>query len=135
MPTARPFPNIKPSSRSYSPGEYPQQQFESLNGVKTTLRYGKNRTNATLSLSFNNITDADAALILNNYEQVNSVYDFVTFSDENATLGINSTSLENFVTENGSGLKYRYSAPPSITSVFPGRSNVSCSFVACLDAP
>ena len=135
MPTARPFPSIKPSSRSYSPGEYPQQQFESLNGVKTTLRYGKNRKNATLSLSFNNITDADAALILNNYEQVNSVYDFVTFSDVNATLGINSTSLENFVTENGSELKYRYSGPPIITSVFPGRSNVSCSFVACLDAP
>jgi len=135
MPTEKPFPSIKPSSRSYSPGEYPQQQFESLNGVKTTLRYGKNRINATLSLSFNNITDAEAALILDNYVQVNSVYDFVTFSDENATLGINSTSLENFVTENESGLKYRYSGPPSITSVFPGRSNVSCSFVACLDAP
>ena len=33
------------------------------------------------------------------------------------------------------GLKWRYSSPPTVTSTFKGRSNVSCSFVACLDSP
>jgi len=145
MPTARPFPSIKPSSRSYSPGEYPQQQFESLNGVKTTLRYGNKRVNATLTLGFSNISDADAFLILENYRLVNSVWDYVTFNSESGLAGVGGTghtmpdgslgNLAAYMDEAPSGLKYRYSGPPSITSVFPGRSNVSCSFVACLDAP
>ncbi len=43
------------------------------------MRYGKNRVNATLQLGFANISDADAALILANYEDVNSDWDYVTF--------------------------------------------------------
>jgi len=129
------FPSIKPSSRSYSPGEYPQTDFEAQNGAKTIMRYGKNRVNATLTLGFANIADADAALILANYEDVNSDWDYVTFSSANGTVGVDSTSLSNYFKEYGSGLKWRYSGPPSITSTFKGLSNVSCSFVACLDAP
>jgi len=129
------FPSIKPSSRSYNPGEYPQTKFEAQNGVKTIMRYGKNRVNATLQLGFSNISDAEAALILANYEDVNSDWDYVTFSSANGTVGVDSTSLSNYLKESGSGLKWRYSKPPSVTSTFKGMSNVSCSFVACLDAP
>ena len=129
------FPSIKPSSRRYNPGEYPQTKFEAQNGVKTIMRYGKNRVNATLQLGFSNISDADAALILANYEDVNSDWDYVTFSSANGTVGVGSTSLSNYFKESGSGLKWRYSGPPSVTSTFKGMSNVSCSFVACLDAP
>ena len=129
------FPSIKPSSRSYNPGEYPQTKFEAQNGAKTIMRYGKNRVNATLKLGFANISDAEAALILENYEDVNSDWDYVTFSSANGTVGVDSTSLSNYLKESGSGLKWRYSGPPSVTSTFKGMSNVSCSFVACLDAP
>tara|TARA_B100001094_G_scaffold134990_1_gene130732 strand:+ start:1485 stop:1889 length:405 start_codon:yes stop_codon:yes gene_type:complete len=129
------FPSIKPSSRRYNPGEYPQTKFEAQNGVKTIMRYGKNRVNATLQLGFSNISDADAALILANYEDVNSDWDYVTFSSANGTVGVGSTSLSNYFKESGSGLKWRYSGPPNVTSSFKGLSNVSCSFVACLDAP
>ena len=131
----KPFPTIRPTSRSYNPGTYPSTTFESLDGTKTHIRYGNKRVNATLSLGFSNITDAEAALILENYKEVNSVYDYVTFSSANGTAGVGSTSLSNYLKESGSGLKWRYSGPPSITSTFKGMSNVSCSFVACLDAP
>jgi len=129
------FPSIKPSSRRYNPGEYPQTKFEAQNGVKTIMRYGKNRVNATLQLGFSNISDANAALILANYEDVNSNWDYVTFSSANGTAGVGSTNLSNYFKESGSGLKWRYSGPPSVTSTFKGLSNVSCSFVACLDSP
>ena len=129
------FPSVKPSSRSYSPGKYPSTTFESLDGTKTYLRFGNKRVEATLTLGFSNITDADAALILANYENVNSDWDYVTFSSANGTVGVDSTSLSNYFKESGSGLKWRYSGPPSVTSTFKGMSNVSCSFVACLDAP
>ena len=122
-----------PTTRSYSPGTYPQAEFEAQNGAKTVIRYGKNRTNATLSLGFSNITDAQAASILSNYEAVNSVWDNVTFNGTNVIDGADS-QLQTFFKE-GTPLKWRYSGPPSVTSVYPGISNVSCSFVACLDAP
>ena len=135
MATAQPFPTVRPTSRSYNPGTYPSATFESLDGTKTHLRFGNKRVNATLTLGFSNITDADAALILANYEDVNSNWDYVTFSSANGTVGVDSTSLSNYLKESGSSLKWRYSGPPSITSTFKGMSNVSCSFVACLDAP
>ncbi len=76
MATAQPFPTVKPTSRSYSPGTYPSTDFESLDGTKTHLRFGNKRVNATLQLGFSNISDAEAALILENYEDVNSTWDY-----------------------------------------------------------
>ena len=135
MATAQPFPTVKPASRSYSPGTYPSTDFESLDGTKTHLRFGNKRVNATLQLGFSSISDSDAALILANYENVNSDWDYVTFNSSNGTVGIGNYTLANYVQENTSGLKWRYAGPPTVTSVFKNRNNVSCSFVACLDAP
>lgn len=145
MATAQPFPAVKPTSRSFTPGRYPSTDFESLDGTKTHLRYGNKRVNATLQLGFSNITDGQAGLILDHYDDVNSVWDYVEFTTADGALGIDDPGSGNFLTkeirrEDGSGLteqglKWRYSAPPSVTSVFPGKCNVSCSFVACLDSP
>ena len=92
MTTAQPFPSIKPSSRSFSPGTYPSTDFESLDGTKTHIRYGNRRVNATLSLGFSNITDAEAALILENYEDVNATWDYVTFNAANGVSGVSNTT-------------------------------------------
>ena len=135
MTSSVPFPTIKPTSRNYRPGTYPSTTFESLDGTKTHLRFGNKRVNATLTLGFSNISDADAALILANYENVNSDWDYFTFDRGYATSGVTDTSLLAYLKESGSSLKWRYSAPPSVTSSFKGKSNVSCSFVACLDSP
>ena len=142
---------VSPSTRRYSPGTFPQQTFESQNGAKTVLRYGSKRVNATLTLGFANIEDALAALILENYEAVNEAWDSVTFGSNNGLQGISNAKrgtdaygdirqeatndLTDHIQEAISGLKWRYSGPPTVTSTFKGRSNVSCSFVACLDSP
>lgn len=131
MPSA--FPPIKPSSRSYTPGTYPQSVFESQNGTQTVVRFGNKRIDSKLELSFNNITNAQAAEIIANYEQVNSVWDYVTFTEADAIVGVNNTQLSKYMKESGSGLRYRYSGPPSIQSSVPGRSSVTCSFVGVLD--
>ena len=67
MGTQIQFPDIKPSSRSFTPGDYPETIFESLDGTKTYLRFGNQAINATLSLSFSNINDTHTANILNTY--------------------------------------------------------------------
>ena len=144
MATEIPFPsNIKPSSRSYTPGRYPQTEFVAQNGAKTILRYGDKQVDAKLTLNFTNILDSEAFEILENYRQVNSVYNFVTFNKDSGLAGIGRTgnttpdgslgNLATYVAAGGLGLRYRYDGPPTITSVRPDRSNVQCKFVACLD--
>jgi len=136
------FPAIKPSARSFTPGTYPSTDFESLDGTKTHIRFGNKAINAQLSLSFSNISDGEVVDILNNYRDVNSDWDHVTFNINSAGLQGLSTLHSGYLLEswmqNGSneaGLKWRYTGPPTVTSTFNGLSNVSCSFVACLDAP
>ena len=136
MADNRDFPNIKPSSRSYTPGVYPQTEFQSQNGAKVVMRYGNKKVNAKLSLGFTNITDSQANEILDLYETVNSVYDYIAFGNSNALAGINVVNLRNKQKERDSSgfqLRYRFDGPPTVTSVRPGISNVQCKFVACLD--
>ena len=135
MANSVPFPpSVKVSTRSYNPGTFPSTEFQSLDGTKTHIRYGNKRVNSTLQLGFVNISDADASLILDNYVSVNSDWDYVSFDNSKVTEGISSSDLKTFLNESGSSLRWRYSGPPTVTSVFPGISNVNCSFVACLDS-
>ena len=60
MAVNRVFPNLKPSSRSYTPGRYPQVEFVAQNGAKSVLRYGNKKVDAKLTLGFTNITDSQA---------------------------------------------------------------------------
>ena len=131
------FPvDITPTSRNYSPGEFPQSVFEAQNGAKTVLRYGNKRVNASLALSFKNITDNQAAEILASYENINSDWDYLNFNGTDVLKGIEPTTstLKTYVKESTSGLRWRYAKAPQVSSgTYPGVSNVSCSFVACLD--
>jgi len=135
MAINRPFPNIKPSSRSYTPGVYPQTKFESQNGAKVVMRYGNKQVNAKLNLGFTNITDTQANEILDLYEEVNSDYDYILFSGTNALAGIDNNNLlkKQAEADDSFKLRYRFDGPPTVTSVRPGISNVQCKFVACLD--
>ena len=141
MGTQIQFPDIKPSARSFTPGNYPETTFESLDGTKTYLRFGNQAINATLSLSFSNINDTDASSIISTYfESKADPTNFINVSGGNGALaGVNYSPVDNSLFQKigmfRSPLKWRYSAPPTVTTTFDGLSNVSCSFVACLDAP
>ena len=131
--TAVVFPDIVPTSRRYSPGEFPQTKFRALNGATTTLRYGNRRFNAELDVGFQNITDDQAAILLKLYEDVTVADDWVTFSVSNIAGGA-SSSLGVYLREaGGSGLRWRFAEPPMIDSVKPGRSTVQCKFLGVLD--
>lgn len=131
MPVA--FPNLQPSSRRYDPGEYPQTEFKAQNGATTVVRFGSRRVDAKLTLTFQNISDDEATSILQNYEQVNSAWDYIVFGINDGAAGA-SASLQAYLREfGGSGLRWRYADAPAVTSVKPGLSSVSCKFVAVLD--
>ena len=126
---ARDFPDIKPSSRTYTPGNFPQTEFRAQNGALTILRYGNKRVDSTLSLEFRNILDSEAKKIIDNYINVNSDLDTVTFSSDNAGAGISDDGFLNYIKEQGTGLSWRYAGPPQVTSTFKGRSTVVCEFI------
>ena len=143
MANKRNFPTIKPSSRTFTPGRYPQTEFIAQNGAKTVIRYGDKQVDAKLTLNFTNISDSQAFAILENYRLVNSVYDYVTFNQNSGLAGIGGDghtmpdgslgNLAAYVDAVPLGLRYRYDGPPTVTSVKPNISNVQCKFVACLD--
>jgi hypothetical protein len=129
-----PFPAVKPTGRSYTPGAYPTAEFKSLSGVTTRMLYGNRRSDAELSLEFGNITDTNAALILRNYEQVTPTGDWVSFTSATGSLGAASPLATYLQESGGSGLRWRYAEAPQVSSVFPGRSTVRVTFVGQLDA-
>ncbi len=142
MANKRNFPTIKPSSRTFTAGRYPQTEFVAQNGAKTVIRYGNKQVDAKLTLGFTNITDSEVNEILNTYEEVNSDYDYLEFHGGDALAGItlpptvDSVLFDKVRASDGRGkllLRYRFDGPPTVTSVRPNRSNVQCKFVACLD--
>jgi hypothetical protein len=129
-----PFPPVKPTGRSYTPGAYPTAEFKSLSGVTTRMLYGNRRSDAELSLEFGNITDTNAALILRNYEQVTPTGDWVSFTGNTGSVGAAAELAVYLQESGGSGLRWRYDGPPDVRSVVPGRSTVQVKFVGQLDA-
>ena len=124
---ARLFPLLQPSSRSYSPGRMPETRFESQNGATTIVSFGNTFVNAELRLEFSNISDTAAYEILAHYESVIQD-DHVVFDGERGFGGI-GTSLQAKLESGKEKLRWRYDGPPAITSVYPGVSSVSCSFI------
>lgn len=127
------FPALKPTGRSYNPGQFPQTEFRALNGATTVIRFGNRRFDAELQLSFSNITDANAASVLALYEQSMAVDDWITFTADDGAAGAGA-GLSDYIREiGGSGLRWRFSEPPAVDSVVPGRSNLQCRFIGRLD--
>jgi hypothetical protein len=129
------FPAIAPSSRTFTPGRFPSTDFESLDGTKTHIRFGNKRVNATMTLGFSNLSESEVWDIIENYETVNGTWGKIQFLSDKGLQGLHNNDLKREIMGTYTGLDWRYSAPPTVTSTFDGLSNVSCSFVACLDAP
>lgn len=126
------FPALVPSSRSYEPGVFPETQFQAQNGAVVRVRYGNQRAGSRLSLTFANITDTNASLILQNYVDVMDDDNYAEFTSSNVAAGAGD-SLVPWIRETNSLLKWKYASPPSVQSVKPGLSTVTCEFTGELE--
>ena len=129
------FPNIKPTTRRFTPGEYPQTMFRAQNGASVAVRFGTQQFESKLSLTFQNITDTQARQILGNYKDVNGAWDYVEFPSDSAMLsGVDDSYMKRQLRGEGDTvLRYRYAGPPQVDYVFIDRCNVSCEFIGYLD--
>lgn len=122
--TVAAFPAIKPSSRTWTPGSQPVQSFTALSGYEARVLLGPNPIGATLSLGFQNLTEAVFLQIISHYATAKGTYEVFDLPAD-AFAGMTSYSG---VTP--SGYKWRYSGPPTIDWVAPGIGNASVSLLA-----
>jgi hypothetical protein len=122
------FPALVPTSRNFTPGDYPIRQYRAQSGAEVRILYGDSRTGMTLELSYDNIADAQAELFLDHYNAVKGTYGTFAISS-NAKGGWSGGSSALDV----SGVnQWRYSASPDVVAVRPGRSSVRVSLIGVL---
>lgn len=126
------FPALVPTRREYEPGVFPEVQFQSQNGAVVRVRYGNQRSKSKLSLTFENISDYNASLILQNYYQVMVDDNHTTFTTTDGAAGLGA-DLQPWIRETNGGLKWKYEGPPTLSSVRPGLSTISCRFTGELE--
>ena len=125
------FPTIEPTSRSFAAPKWPTSGITSQSGVTTRRLWGSRPSQAQLSLTFANITDDNAALILAAYHSAKGATTDLSLPDiifngasANLTNWLNTSST-------GAGMKWFFSEdPPSVESIAPGRSSVRVNLTA-----
>jgi len=125
------FPSIEPTARNFTAPKWPTTGITSQSGVTTRRLWGSRPSQAQLSLGFDNISDDNAAAIMQAYNSAKGattdlILPAALFSGASSTL---TTWLNGTAT--GAGLKWFFTEdPPSIESVFPGRSSVKVTLIA-----
>ena len=135
------FPNIKPTARSFDPGDFPQKTYKSQNGTEVRILYGSKRTNMRLSLTYENITDVNAEAFIAHYNDRQGT--FKTFSPNSAVFtgwgGQGPDKNKGRAADNNkwllatyAGNAYRYEKPPELVQVRKGISTVTISLIGVL---
>lgn len=131
-----PFPTgLKPSSRTFEPGDYPIKRFTSQSGVETRILYGTRRTGQKMSLTYQNILDSEAEDFVNHYDEVFGTLNPFIIATANTTDGAKSGWNGISAGTIGAGSYssgWRYEGPPQLTQVRPGISTVTVNLIAVL---
>lgn len=121
------FPNLSPTSRNYTAGEFPTKRFNSISGAGTTRLYGSKAYNVSLNLEFV-LNDADLASVLSCYDQANgSAYELAL---PNMVFDGMSSALQKQIPNH---VTWRWDSTPQVESLFPGRSRVRVNLLGTLD--
>lgn len=128
------FPLLVPTSRSFEPGDYPVKTFKAQNGKEHRILYGSNRTNMKLSLSYANITDANAELFLDHYDEVQGTFGTFVVGGFDVSSGGKAgwEGNKDVLGAQSQGNNYRYESPPQMVQVRPGISTVTVNLIGVL---
>lgn len=124
------FPSIRPTGRSYSPGQFPTKIYRGLSGATVKRIFGNRSFGHSIELEFANITDANVKLILDHYYAQGGNY--IRFALPNEIFSGMSDGLRGVV-QAPVNILWEYAQPPQVESVFNGRSTVTVSLIGELD--
>jgi len=125
------FPSIEPTSRSFTAPRWPTSGLTTQSGVTTRRLWGSRPSQAQLQLQFNNVSDDNAALIVQAYHDAKGATTDLSLpaiifngASGNLTGWLNTAST-------GAGMKWFFAEePPTVESVAPNRSSVRVNLVA-----
>lgn len=125
------FPSIEPTSRSFTAPRWPTSGLTTQSGVTTRRLWGSRPSQAQLQLQFSNVSDDNAALIVQAYHDAKGATTDLTLpaiifngASGNLTGWLNTAST-------GAGMKWFFAEePPTVESVAPNRSSVRVNLVA-----
>lgn len=120
------FPSLTPTGRQFTPGDFPSKRFNAQSGAEVRILYGSRRVNAVLSLSYANVTDANAESFLDDFSDQLGTFRTFTLPSE-VFEGWSGTTSK---IDAPSGTKWRYDAEPQVQAVRPGISSVTVSLRA-----
>jgi len=121
------YPQLSPSSRNYVPGDWAQQKYKAMSGAETRIRYGDKRTDARLTLQYQNVDDTEADDFLTHYDSVFGTFQAFTLPTEVLAGWTGSNYIPNV-----SAMQFRYEGPPQVRSVRPGISTVAVELVGVI---
>jgi len=137
---AETFPSYVPTARSFKPGEFPIRTYRSQSGVVSKRIYGNKPTNYELQLTFANVDDEVARIIVGHYETAAKQMEGFLLPDE--VLGGMGSKLENKIPgkasdlvppgqplKDTSNITWSYASPPEVKSVFIDTSTVEVSLI------
>lgn len=122
------FPEVCPTRRTYSPGNYPTKKFTAINGSSNTRLYGSKAFDANLSMSFL-LNDEDMASLLNSWHESRGGF-YVLDLPASVFAGVSPVLQDQIPAY----LQWRWAAMPSVESVLPNRSRVQVQLIATLDS-
>ena len=133
------FPAIRPTTRSFSMGDYPSKTYTSLSGAIFKRAFGNRATGYTMDLTFKNIGDtAELRSLSGTVKQIldhyNSVYGtFEKFNLPDRMFAGMNDSLKGVV-QAPSNISWRYAEPPKVQSIKSGLSTVTVKLIGEIDA-
>ncbi len=118
------FPSLRPTTRSFVPGELPMNTFQSLSGKEVRVVLGDTMAGHSLQLTFGNIQEPVVKQITDHW-----------YGQQGTALAFNLPSsvwagwsdYQSVITANQ---KWRYLSTPSVNAVSPGIMTVSVSLVS-----
>lgn len=110
------FPALSPGSRVFSPGEYPQAAYKSIDGRRTNVAHSTTMISCRLELGFTALSETELGQIFQHYNgQLGSFQSFQVQTDVFA-------GFPDITVGTGSGAsfpndRWRYSGPPRVEEV------------------
>jgi hypothetical protein len=101
------FPTLIPSTRTFTPGEYPHTAYQAYSGQENRVRHSNVMLSSTLRLGFVALPEDKMLAVQAHYEEKLGVYD--TFEVSSDTFSNQFYTLANYL--------WRYQSTPSIEEV------------------
>jgi hypothetical protein len=117
---------IKPTSRSFSFGEYPIKSYRSISGSVIKRAFGNRAFNYKLQLEFANVSDAIVSAIFDHYHGQGGPLN--GFRIPSTLLSGMDSDLTQRI-QRPTGVLWFYEAAPEVQSVPPDLSTISLSLI------